>query len=99
MKKKARHSNDWSLALADTNIIRARAGVRAFASLTAEDFLEERGREMFQESSRRTDLIRFGKYNDIWWEKPASESFKNVMPIPFEQIQASNGSLTHNEGY
>lgn len=95
----ARHSNDWSLALADTNIIRARAGVSAFASLTAEDFLEERGREMFQESSRRTDLIRFGKYNDVWWEKPASESFKNVMPIPFEQIQASNGSLTQNEGY
>ena len=96
MKKKALHSNDWSLALADTNIIRARAGVSAFASLTAEDFLEERGREMFQESSRRIDLIRFGKYNDIWWEKPASESFKNVMPIPFEQIQASNGSLTQN---
>ena len=54
---------------------------------------------MFQESSRRTDLIRFGKYNDVWWEKPASESFKNVMPIPFEQIQASEGSLTQNEGY
>ena len=95
----ARHNNDWSLALADTNIIRARAGVAAYTSLTADEFLAERGREMFQESSRRTDLIRFGKYNDTWWEKPLSEPHKNVMPIPFEQIQASNGSLTQNEGY
>lgn len=95
----ARHNNDWSLALADTNIIRARAGVAAYTSLTAEEFLAERGREMFQESSRRTDLIRFGKYNGVWWEKPVSEPYKNVMPIPFEQIQASNGTLSQNEGY
>ena len=95
----ARHNNDWSLALTDTNIIRARAGVAAYTSLTAEEFLAERGREMFQESSRRTDLIRFGKYNGAWWEKPVSESYKNVMPIPFEQIQASNGTLSQNEGY
>ena len=95
----ARNGNDWNLALPDTNIIRARAGVSIYTTLNAEEFLAERGREMFQESSRRTDLIRFGKYNDIWWEKPASESFKNVMPIPFEQIQASEGSLTQNEGY
>lgn len=95
----ARNGNDWSLALPDTNTIRARAGVSAYTSLNAEEFLEERGREMFQESSRRTDLIRFGKYGDIWWEKPVSEAFKTVFPIPFEQIQASDGSLTQNDGY
>lgn len=95
----ARHNDDWSLALPDTNIIRNRAGVSAYSSLTPEEFLAERGREMFQETSRRTDLIRFGKYNDIWWEKPVSESYKTVMPIPFDQIQASDGTLTQNEGY
>ena len=95
----ARNGNDWNLALPDTNIIRARAGVSAYTALDAEEFLEERGREMFQESSRRTDLIRFGKYGETWWEKPVSEPYKTVFPIPFEQIQASGGSLTQNSGY
>ena len=54
---------------------------------------------MFQESSRRRDLIRFGKYDVAWWEKPVSEDYKSVFPIPFEQIQASEGTLTQNPGY
>ena len=64
--------------VADTNIIRARGGVSAYTALDAEEFLEERGREMFQESSRRTDLIRFGKYGETWWEKPVSEPYETV---------------------
>ncbi|MDB9835381.1 RagB/SusD family nutrient uptake outer membrane protein [Flavobacteriaceae bacterium] len=95
----ARANSDWSLALDDVNTVRARAGVSAWSSITPEMFLEERGREMFQESSRRTDLIRFGKYDDAWWEKPVSEDYKSVFPIPFEQIQASEGTLTQNPGY
>jgi len=67
--------------------------------MTADEFLAERGREMFQEGTRRTDLIRFGAYNGTWWEKPASESFKNIFPIPQNQINASNGSLSQNTGY
>ena len=59
----------------------------------------ERGREMFQETSRRTDLIRFGKYTGTWWEKPASAKYRELFPIPFEQIQASKGSLKQNPGY
>jgi hypothetical protein len=54
---------------------------------------------MFQETSRRTDLIRFGKYTGTWWEKPASAKYRELFPIPFEQIQASNGSLKQNPGY
>jgi hypothetical protein len=95
----ARSAGDWSKALADTNIIRARAGASAYTSLNAETFLAERGREMFSEAVRRTDLIRFGKYNDSWWEKPASAVTKNIFPIPFEAIQASGGSLKQNPGY
>jgi len=95
----ARANSDWSLALDDVNTVRARAGVSAWSSITPEMFLAERGREMFQESSRRTDLIRFGKYDDAWWEKPVSEDYKSVFPIPFEQIQASEGTLTQNPGY
>ncbi|QXP50640.1 RagB/SusD family nutrient uptake outer membrane protein [Cellulophaga sp. HaHa_2_95] len=96
----ARAAGAWSLALPDVNTIRARAGLTdALGSLTAEEFLAERGREMFMEVTRRSDLIRFGKYNDAWWEKPTSAASKNVFPIPQEQIDASNGTLTQNPGY
>ncbi|RME94358.1 MAG: RagB/SusD family nutrient uptake outer membrane protein [Bacteroidetes bacterium] len=96
---KARQAGDWTAAEPDVNVIRARAKVPEYnGNLTEEEFLAELGREMFQETTRRTDLIRFGKYNDPWWEKPASEPFRNIFPIPFEQIQAGSG-LTQNPGY
>lgn len=95
----ARQASDWTVAEADVNVLRARAGVSEYnGTLTGDEFLTERGREMFQETARRTDLIRFGKYNDTWWEKPASEPFRNVFPIPQEQINAGVG-LTQNTGY
>ncbi|TVZ58672.1 putative outer membrane starch-binding protein [Flavobacteriaceae bacterium MAR_2010_105] len=95
----ARVAGNWNMALTDVNTIRARAGVPALGSLTADTFLAERGREMFMEVTRRQDLIRFGKFNQAWWEKPASQAFRNVFPIPQEQIDASGGTLTQNPGY
>lgn len=98
----ARALGNWSNSetLAAVNAIRSRAGVSAMSSLTADTFLAERGREMFQESSRRTDLIRFGKYSTgTWWEKSASPAYKTLMPIPFDAVQSSNGSLQQNTGY
>ena len=70
----------------------------ALSSITAEGFLAERGREMFQEATRRTDLIRFGKWNSSWWEKTNSDSFRSIFPIPTEQLTA-NPSLQQNSGY
>ena len=96
---KARVAGDWSMALPDVNTIRARAGVSALGSITAGSFLAERGREMFMENSRRTDLIRFGKWGDSWWEKQNSDAYRIVMPIPADIIQNSNGSMTQNPGY
>ncbi len=96
----ARDAGDWSMALPDVNVVRERARVSALSSIDADGFLAERGREMFQETSRRTDLIRFGKYNDAWWEHPADPSdHVNLFPIPFDQIQASGGTLSQNPGY
>lgn len=98
----SRMAGDWNAGLADVNTIRARAGASAYSNMSAGEFLAERGREMFQESTRRTDLIRFDAYNGTWWEKPVSESFRNIFPIPFEQIQATmSGSnpLSQNPGY
>ena len=68
----------------------------ALAAMDADTFLAERGKEMFSEAVRRTDLIRFGKYGGTWWEKPASDATKELFPIPFDRIQEG---LTQNPGY
>ncbi|MDB4290956.1 RagB/SusD family nutrient uptake outer membrane protein [Cyclobacteriaceae bacterium] len=92
-----RLGND-ALALAEVNEIRVRAEVTPFAALTLDNLLAERGREMFAELSRRQDLIRFGKFNDAWWEKEVSTSTYNVFPIPQPQIDV-NSTLVQNPGY
>jgi len=94
----ARDAGDWSLALPEINAIRLRAGVAELAIMTADQFLAERGREMFQEASRRTDLIRFGRWGESWWEKGASADYRTIFPIPTEQLTA-NPNLSQNPGY
>ncbi|MCH8567944.1 MAG: RagB/SusD family nutrient uptake outer membrane protein [Balneolales bacterium] len=86
------------------NMIRDRAGVSPI-TLNGPNLLAERGRELYTEIWRRQDLIRFDgnqggvtAFNDPWWEKDVSPSFRNVFPIPFNQIQA-NPNLTQNPGY
>lgn len=85
-------------ALTLVNQVRTRAGVPVLASITADALLAERGREMFAEGYRRSDLIRFGRYNNAWWEKPASTPDKNIFPIPNGQILI-NPKLVQNPGY
>ncbi len=96
---RSRAASDWSLSLPDVNALRTRAGVAPLASIDADGFYDERGREMFQESSRRTDMIRFGKFQDTWQFKTNADAFRNLFPIPQAQIDASGGTLTQNPGY
>lgn len=96
---RARAAGDWSLSLPDVNALRVRAGIAPLGSIDADGVYDERGREMFQESSRRTDMIRFGKFHDSWQFKTNSDAFRNVFPIPQNQIDASDGTLTQNPGY
>jgi starch-binding outer membrane protein, SusD/RagB family len=86
------------VALDFVNQIRERANVDPVTSIDADFLLAERGRELFAEGHRRSDLIRFGKYTDPWWEKPASAPFRNLFPIPENQLQA-NPNLNQNPGY
>jgi hypothetical protein len=68
-------------------------------SLTLDNLLDERGRELYYEGWRRQDLIRFGKYLNAWQEKPADSGTKNLLfPIPANQL-AVNPNLTQNPGY
>lgn len=95
-------------ALALVNQIRARAGnLSPFTTLTDENLLAERGREMYVEMTRRQDLIRFKKYGQAWWPfegmtRPkkvhAAGSFLEIFPIPAPQLLA-NPLLVQNPGY
>lgn len=80
------------------NQIRTRAGVEPFTELTEDNMLAERGREMFAETTRRSDLIRFGKFQDAWWARPAQPEYKELFPIPRGQLDA-NPNLNQNPGY
>lgn len=81
------------------NLLRVRANVTPFTSLTAEDIIDERGRELFLEGWRRSDLIRFNKYTEPRIFKPyESEEFRKLFPIPKNQMDA-NPNLVQNPGY
>jgi hypothetical protein len=60
--------------------------------------LAERGRELYWEVVRRTDLIRFGVFTKPWAYKPASNAKYLVFPIPTQAL-AANPNLKQNEGY
>jgi starch-binding outer membrane protein, SusD/RagB family len=87
-----------AVALQFVNQVRERANVPALTSINADVLLAERGRELFAEGHRRSDLIRFGRFNAPWWEKQASPAFRNLFPIPENQLQA-NPNLRQNPGY
>ena len=92
-------------ALALVNQVRMRSGVHPFTELDADKLLAERGRELFWEQLRRQDLIRFAgveggatRYNDPWQFKPVSDAYRNVGPIPRNQLE-TNSNLVQNPGY
>jgi len=79
------------------NSVRTVRGASAFASLTLDNLLDERGREFFWESLRRQDLIRFGKFLTPWQEKPTDDPKYLLFPIPDNQL--GNTNLVQNPGY
>jgi hypothetical protein len=60
--------------------------------------LAERGRELYWESWRRQDLIRFGVYLKPWALKTADDPKNLLFPIPSDQLVA-NPNLSQNPGY
>lgn len=90
--------NRTSQALADVNKIRERAGVPSFTSLTLNDILAERGRELAWEYHRRQDLIRFDQFTKAWTFKGVSAKTRELYPIPADQL-ALNPKLKQNPGY
>lgn len=101
---------DATEAVAGVNYLRSRAGVSTWTigQLTADNLLEERSRELYYEMTRRSDLIRFGKYTgsgqSLWMWKGNSlngstiQDFRRLMPIP-TNIIAAQPELQQNPGY
>ena len=97
---------DAASALADVNTVRASRTATlappALTSMTLDLLFRERGFEFYWEMLRRTDMIRFGKYEGTWTEKTNADPKKRVFPIPQTAIDgASNlpGYMKQNDGY
>lgn len=77
---------------ADLNTIRNAAGLPNVVA-TLDEVLNERGRELFLEGHRRSDLIRFGKFAARSWWLGAPESDEGthrlVFPVPQDQLDAN----------
>lgn len=105
-----RKAGNWNDEIAKSIVNQIRTthgGVDAYTTMTEDNFLAERGREMFAETTRRQDLIRFGKYNSAYRFHPQDPvdnigpggiNHLNVFPIPATQINA-NKNLKQNPGY
>ncbi|GAB4039255.1 RagB/SusD family nutrient uptake outer membrane protein [Spirosoma jeollabukense] len=103
---KLRKSNDAAGALADVNTVRASRTLTtpppALTAMNLDLLFQERGFEFYWEMLRRTDMIRFGKYEGTWTEKTNTDKQKRIFPIPQTAVDgASNlpGYLVQNPGY
>ena len=86
-------------ALTIVNSIRTNRGATSLAALTLDNLLDERGRELYLESWRRQDMIRFGKFLAPFQEKDYESDPKYLLfAIPNQQL-AVNPNLTPNPGY
>ena len=73
-------------------------GASALTTLTLDILIDERGRELYSESWRRNDLIRFGKFLAARKDKPQSAPTRLIYPIPQTQVDV-NSNITQNPGY
>ncbi|MBS1738438.1 MAG: RagB/SusD family nutrient uptake outer membrane protein [Bacteroidetes bacterium] len=101
---------DNATALGYLNKIRERAYENTSGDITSFDLnyiLDERGRELYWEGYRRTDLIRYGRFTTssyIWpWKGgvksgTAVSSYRNLYPLPSKDLSA-NPYLKQNTGY
>lgn len=67
--------------------------------LTMNEMLDEWGREFLGEFRRRTDLCRFGRFDEAWWDKPSKGSdIYDIFPISRTALNG-NPLLKQNPGY
>lgn len=85
----------------EVNELRTIRGAQALTTVTEQDLIDERGRELYIELWRRNDLIRFGEFTRDWEFKDSdaiNNSIRELFPIPLRALTA-NPNLSQNEGY
>lgn len=100
-------SPDATAALADVNLVRTSrtattTPAKPLPAISPDLLFRERGFEFYWEMLRRTDMIRFGKYEGTWTEKSNTDKQKRIFPIPQTAIDAASnlpGYLIQNPGY
>ena len=106
-----RASISASKALEYVNYVRARAGAPAFiaSDLTRNGIMDERSRELYLESWRRSDLVRNGMFagpqQTVWQYKGSGtanegtriETKYNLYPIPYD-VRATQPEFNQNPG-
>jgi starch-binding outer membrane protein, SusD/RagB family len=100
-------SPDNAGAMTLVNDLRSARGAAALTTMSLvnpdnvydpKTLLAERGRELYWEIVRRTDLIRFGVFMKAWALKSASDATHLVFAIPSSAL-AANPNLKQNKGY
>ncbi|MFH4969429.1 RagB/SusD family nutrient uptake outer membrane protein [Gaetbulibacter sp. M240] len=90
-----RSGDDVTQMVNDLRVLRK---AQPLGSVTEDDMLAERGRELYDEHVRRMDLIRFNKFATPWELKESTDETRSLFPIPTNAI-LSNPNLVQNPGY
>jgi len=83
------------------NDLRTTRGAAPLGSVSEQDLLDERARELYTEGWRRNDMVRFGQYTKDWEFKEADaigDANRQLFPIPSAQL-ILNPNLVQNPGY
>ncbi len=83
------------------NELRTLRNATPLGTVSEQDLIDERGRELYAEIWRRNDLIRFDQFGKDWLFKEAGSvgnDTYNKFPIPPAQLLA-NPNLVQNPGY
>lgn len=86
-------------AVTDMHLIRSRAGLPDFSSVTIDSVWKERRVELAMECDRFFDLVRTGRAAAVLGPLGFTPNKNEVFPIPQNQIDLSNGKLKQNPGY
>ena len=89
------------------NEVRTRAGLNALSSVSEDDILNERRHEFMGEGKRYFDLVRTGRAASVLTPANDSGGYRTkawteavrYLPIPQDNIDAAQGTLTQNGSY
>ena len=96
---------DTGKALTYVNYVRQRAGMPAYASINLTELQRERQRELYTECTRRSDLIRYGKwisgYTWNWkYNTPNGTDFPSYFTVyALPTTVVTRNGYTQNPGY